>query len=1139
MFRAGVSFLAFSCGFASIVLACGTLRAGSGKIHPDGTMDFVINYRFVPTPADLTRLKDALRGAADIICDATDGEIRFGEIRITGGAVAEDEADIWILPQNGRSGVTTYSDGSGLGRNGAHIRLHNDDVDAGIIAHEIGHHAFGLGEQYDEQRRFGGACGIGRGFELTAIDDRNNSIMQQSPGASELSVAANHDLVRGDNVVCPAIVETSMIEIDARLNSSATIVAFDSTDFDTARATSDIVGEVEVVDSIGAANEHAVLFFFERTGSSAWSLHVGIDDGDITGGTAGDLRILATIGLTFDATGALAGILPASPTFKIENLTNGAADLEIALDLGTLGAMDGVREGAGTSAVLMSAGDGFPLCSDSDCAQRWHSTRTRFETSDQTLFQGDSDWETLVRNYPFVTPPTGLPIAAMPGNCREKLSFVEEVEGSDQVMLFIDRSGSMDTPVESGSDSTRLDFAQAAARAFVDLQRGRGTVVGLVSFEESPRLDRGLGVLNDTEIEPLKTTISNLAAGGNTGIGTALNAATFEFQRVAADGRIRTAFLLSDGENNRGEDPDDAAERLRAEGVRIFTVPVGSGADRDLLEDIAAESAGEMLDAPTGDELPAIYFELAARILGHSLVLPRTASAVGDGGDGEPPRSEGFEFPVEIGTTHLNVILSTRNSLLATWTPEFELVGPGGESIREHDTEFVTTDPYYRLIRIPDPTPGTWALIVSSSGGVNQLSFVAAHAENPAPDLFVSAVPRRATAADTVSISAAAAYVADLDDTVIYEGWVRRPDESVVPLVFSRHPVSGTLEAPFNAYVGRGTYDVIVTALAGPRTHVAPGEPIFPGPAVPDIHVEPFARAARTSFFLDVSTFPPCRSPDCDGDGIPNETETEDDRDGDGLPNDRDDDADGDDVPDVHEGDVDSDGDGIPDYLDPDSDNDGIPDGEDPTRTQPDRKFRRADANTDGSLNIADPIFTLNALFQAAAPPLPCDDAADANDDGSINIADALYSLNFQFASGPAPPPPYPACGVDPTADNLRCASYPPCRTPPDLRPLPVEDDDIAGAYCRRDGQDLIVVVENAGGTDARSSFVEVDFVGTGVVQRVPTPPIVSGTRVDVLVPIPLGCHDPDCEFRITVDVDDVVAESDELNNQASGMCRG
>jgi YVTN family beta-propeller protein len=64
--------------------------------------------------------------------------------------------------------------------------------------------------------------------------------------------------------------------------------------------------------------------------------------------------------------------------------------------------------------------------------------------------------------------------------------------------------------------------------------------------------------------------------------------------------------------------------------------------------------------------------------------------------------------------------------------------------------------------------------------------------------------------------------------------------------------------------------------------------------------------------------------------------------------------------------------------------------------------FLRANCNGDAFLNIADPVFTLNFLFQGSEDPL-CRIACDANGDGRVDISDASYSLNFLFLGGPAP----------------------------------------------------------------------------------------------------------------------------------------
>jgi hypothetical protein len=105
----------------------------------------------------------------------------------------------------------------------------------------------------------------------------------------------------------------------------------------------------------------------------------------------------------------------------------------------------------------------------------------------------------------------------------------------------------------------------------------------------------------------------------------------------------------------------------------------------------------------------------------------------------------------------------------------------------------------------------------------------------------------------------------------------------------------------------------------------------------------------------------------------------------------------------------------------------------------------------------------------------------------------------------------------------------------PDLVPRPDEQ----GSFCKRDEEgNLIVTVCNQGGAPAGPSVTQVVFPGHGTVS-VPTPPLAAGACVDLKVAIPPRCFDPNCEFRIRVDVNDDVVEADETNNDASGTCEG
>lgn len=131
----------------------------------------------------------------------------------------------------------------------------------------------------------------------------------------------------------------------------------------------------------------------------------------------------------------------------------------------------------------------------------------------------------------------------------------------------------------------------------------------------------------------------------------------------------------------------------------------------------------------------------------------------------------------------------------------------------------------------------------------------------------------------------------------------------------------------------------------------------------------------------------------------------------------------------------------------------------------------------------------------------------------------------------------YTAGGREGQVETLHTERVPPRRFElglPDLIPVP----DANGSFCKRKDLTLTVTVKNQGTGGAGPSVTEVDFFALGKVS-VPTPPLGAGASVDLLFPIPPRCFDPDCEFRITVDANNQVTESNEGNNIANGTCLG
>ena len=88
--------------------------------------------------------------------------------------------------------------------------------------------------------------------------------------------------------------------------------------------------------------------------------------------------------------------------------------------------------------------------------------------------------------------------------------------------------------------------------------------------------------------------------------------------------------------------------------------------------------------------------------------------------------------------------------------------------------------------------------------------------------------------------------------------------------------------------------------------------------------------------------------------------------------------------------------------------------------------FLRGDMNSDGFIDIADAIETLEGVFLGGL--LACGDAADWNDDGKVDISDPIGTLSYLFGGGAAPALPYPQCGSDPSFDSLGCGQLDLCQ---------------------------------------------------------------------------------------------------------------
>jgi Ca-activated chloride channel homolog len=228
------------------------------------------------------------------------------------------------------------------------------------------------------------------------------------------------------------------------------------------------------------------------------------------------------------------------------------------------------------------------------------------------------------------------------------------------VMLVIDVSGSMNA---DDVDPTRIEAAQRAASRFLDRLPERFQV-GLVTFSsEAETL-----VPPTTDREAVRAALATLSANGGTAMGDGLARAldVIEAARQEAAGGPTgptttldpngsgatptpttpdpsaeppppvlpaVTLLLSDGANSAGGDPFVQAERARELRVPVYTIALGTAngvlrqpnafggtriqpvpPDPDTLARIAETTNGRFFEAPTSDNLNAVYDSLGSRI---------------------------------------------------------------------------------------------------------------------------------------------------------------------------------------------------------------------------------------------------------------------------------------------------------------------------------------------------------------------------------------------------------------------------------------------------------------------------------------------------------------------------------------------
>ena len=231
-----------------------------------------------------------------------------------------------------------------------------------------------------------------------------------------------------------------------------------------------------------------------------------------------------------------------------------------------------------------------------------------------------------LRHVPFVlrTAAYALLVVALarPQNIEQNVRT--STEGID-IMLSIDVSGSM---LARDFKPDRITAAKEVAASFISDRVGDR--LGLVVFAGEAFTQSPL----TTDQSTLQTLLARIRSGlieDGTAIGNGLATAINRLRESEAKSKV--IILLTDGINNRGEiTPMTAAEIARAQGIRVYTIGVGTRGtapypavdmfgnmtfinqkveiDEKTLTEIARLTGGRYFRATDKEKLQAIYDEI-------------------------------------------------------------------------------------------------------------------------------------------------------------------------------------------------------------------------------------------------------------------------------------------------------------------------------------------------------------------------------------------------------------------------------------------------------------------------------------------------------------------------------------------------
>lgn len=167
------------------------------------------------------------------------------------------------------------------------------------------------------------------------------------------------------------------------------------------------------------------------------------------------------------------------------------------------------------------------------------------------------------------------------------------------MVMVIDHSGSMS---DSNYGVTRMEMAKEAAMRAVEVMEAKDSI-GVIAFDSEPTWSVELQKIGENT-NSIVNSIGEIQPQGGTSILPALEEAFSVLSK--ADTKRKHIILLTDGQAEQSG-YDGLVEKMKAAGITLSTVAVGSGADVNLLSDLAKKGNGRYYFTNEFTNLPQIF----------------------------------------------------------------------------------------------------------------------------------------------------------------------------------------------------------------------------------------------------------------------------------------------------------------------------------------------------------------------------------------------------------------------------------------------------------------------------------------------------------------------------------------------------